>query len=129
MQDVRGEHDLNDASAASSQGVSESPGRNSSMKPLLRCMTVALVLLSAWLVNTPAFGQLYGGKEDITKGDLNDQDYWWSKFDDMMLKLALKQHQPEGRIAVDLASTNRRLDDLAKKYPKHEGIKDMRERI
>src|SRR5881628_3367077 len=47
---------------------------------------------------------------NATTGELNDQDYWWTKFDMMMLDLAIKQHQPEGRIAVDLASTGRRLD-------------------
>ncbi len=64
-----------------------------------------------------------------TSGDLNDQDYWWTKFDLMMLDLAIKQHQAEGRIAVDVASTRRRLDDLAKKYPKHEEIQKWKERV
>ncbi len=59
---------------------------------------------------------------DITTGELNSQDYWWTKFDAMMLELALKQHQPEGRIGIDLAIALRRIDDLQKKYPKHEEI-------
>ena len=98
------------------------------MKLESRRISVALAFLCAFFV-APSFGQLYGNKGDVTKGDLNDQDYWWSVFDDMMLKLALKQHQPEGRIAVDLASTSRRLDELVKKYPKHEGIRAMQERV
>ena len=40
----------------------------------------------------------------------------------MMLEIAIKQRQPEGHIAVDLASSIRRLDDLSKKYPKHQEI-------
>jgi hypothetical protein len=73
---------------------------------------------------------LYGDEAaNTTGGALNDQDYWWTKFDMMMLDLAIKQHQPEGRIAVDLASTSRRLDDLAKKYPKHEEIQKWKARV
>jgi hypothetical protein len=78
------------------------------------------------LAPSTAHAQLYGDKKNITKGDLNDQDFWWSKYDDMMLDLALKQHQPEGRIGIALASQSRRLDDLLKKYPNHEEIKRMR---
>ena len=72
---------------------------------------------------------LYGDEaKNATSGELNDQDYWWAKFDAMMLELAIKQHQPEGRIGVDLASSSRRLDDLAKKYPKHEEIQKWKQR-
>jgi hypothetical protein len=53
---------------------------------------------------------------------LNDQDYWWSKFDAMMLEIAIKQRQPEGHIAVDVAVYLRRLNDLVKKYPNHKEI-------
>ena len=59
---------------------------------------------------------------DVKSGDLNSQDYWWTKFDAMMLDLAIKQHQPEGRIGMNIAIALRRMDDLIKKYPKHEGI-------
>ena len=62
---------------------------------------------------------------EVTSGELNSQDYWWTKFDAMMLEIALKQHQPEGHIGVDLASSIRRVDDLLKKYPKHEEIFEM----
>ncbi len=72
---------------------------------------------------------LYGDEaKNATGGELNDQDYWWAKFDAMMLELAIKEHQPEGRIGVDLASSSRRLDDLAKKYPKHEEIQKWKQR-
>jgi hypothetical protein len=66
--------------------------------------------------------------KDATTGDLNDQDYWWTKFDMNMLDLALKQRQPEGHIGLNLASTIRRLDELAKKYPRHELIKQWKDK-
>jgi len=59
---------------------------------------------------------------DTKTGDLNSQDYWWTKFDAMMLDLAVKQHQPEGRIGMNISIALRRMEDLIKKYPKHEGI-------
>jgi len=67
----------------------------------------------------PAQGLYADEGKTVTTGDLNDQDYWWAKFDAMMLELAIKQRQPQGHIAVDLASSIRRLDELTKKYPKH----------
>jgi hypothetical protein len=66
---------------------------------------------------------LYDGNDaEVKTNDLNSQDYWWTKFDAMMLDIALKQHQPEGRIGVNIAIALRRIEDLQKKYPKHEGI-------
>src|SRR5271155_4772897 len=66
---------------------------------------------------------LYGdGNKSVTSGELNEQDYWWAKFDATMLELAIKTHQPEGRISVETENSIRRLDDLTKKYPKHEEI-------
>ena len=66
--------------------------------------------------------------KDVTSGDLADQDYWWAKFDSQMLELALKQKQPEGRIGLNLASSINRLNDLIKKYPKHEDLKKWKVR-
>lgn len=66
---------------------------------------------------------------DAATGDLNNQDYWWSKFDEMMLNVALKQHQPEGRIGLQLASAIRRSDELTKKFPKHEGVAALKKRF
>jgi hypothetical protein len=81
-------------------------------------ITAVLVLCQA------AYAQgLYGDEQkSVTSGVLNDQDYWWAKFDAMMLEMAIEQHQPEGHIAVDLASSIRRLDDLSKRFPKHQEI-------
>jgi hypothetical protein len=85
---------------------------------------MAAALMAGLLVLPSARAQgLYGDDgKNATSGDLNNQDYWWAKFDAMMLELAIKQRQPEGHIAVDLASSIRRLDDLIKKYPKHQEI-------
>ena len=76
------------------------------------------------MIMASAHGQgLYGDEgKNATSGDLNNQDYWWAKFDAMMLEIAIKQHQPEGHISVDLGSSIRRLDELNKKFPKHQEI-------
>ncbi|HZZ44725.1 MAG TPA: hypothetical protein VFE58_17445 [Tepidisphaeraceae bacterium] len=79
---------------------------------------------------TPTRAGLYGDEgKDIQKGDLNDQDYWWTKYDMMMLDLAMKQHQPEGAIELQLASTQNRLNDLVKKYPKHEQLAEWKKKV
>src|SRR5258707_15666697 len=67
--------------------------------------------------------------KDKTTGDLDDQDYWWTKWDAKMLEEAVKTRQPEGRISVNLGSAIRRVNDLAKKYPKHEEIKKWKARF
>lgn len=93
---------------------------------------LALVSLTLGLLLAPARAraQLYEDPaKDATKGDINSQDYWWTKFDMMMLDIALKQRQPEGRIGVALASTTKRVDDLAKKYPKHEEIAKWKKKV
>jgi hypothetical protein len=86
--------------------------------------TIAAACGAALLIVPSGNAQgLYGdANKTVASGDLNDQDYWWAKFDAMMLEMAIRQHQPEGHIAVDLASSIRRLDDLSKKYPKHQEI-------
>jgi hypothetical protein len=92
------------------------------MKSARLCTT--LVLAAAMIVPGSVSAQgLYGDEgKNATSGDLNNQDYWWAKYDAMMLEIAIKQHQPEGRISVDLGSSIRRLDDLSKKFPKHQEI-------
>ena len=93
----------------------------------LRSVTLAFALV--FLFNPAVIkAGLYGDEaKNATSGELNDQDYWWAKFDAMMLDIALKQHQPEGRIGLNLASSSKRLDDLAKKYPKHEEIQKWKQ--
>ena len=91
-------------------------------------MITAILAASPLAVPVQAQG-LYGdeGKKAVS-GDLNDQDYWWSKYDAMMLEIAIKQRQPEGRIAVDVAIDLRRLNDLVKKYPQHKEIAQWKAR-
>jgi len=72
---------------------------------------------------------LYSDEDkNVTTGELNNQDYWWAKFDAMMLELAVKQHQPEGKIAIELANSIRRLDELSKVFPKHQEIAQWKAR-
>src|ERR1700743_3022641 len=85
-------------------------------------LVAALFATTGAISPVKAQGRYGDDNKIVASGDLNDQDYWWAKYDAMMLELAIKQRQPEGRIAVDLASSIRRLDDLAKKYPKHQEI-------
>ena len=96
------------------------------IKLLALSLTASAPLMTpSAFANTPGLqvvGLYDSNSGDITTGELNSQDYWWTKFDAMMLEIALKQHQPEGHISVDLASSINRTDDLLKKYPKHEEI-------
>lgn len=72
---------------------------------------------------------LYADEDQkVTGGDLHDQDYWWAKFDAMMLEEAIRTRQPEGHIAMDLVSSLRRLKSLAEKYPEHAEIKKWKTR-
>ena len=96
------------------------------MKPAMIAAALALTLLFCSFTRA---GLYDSDKTEVTSGDLDDQDYWWTKFDMMMLDKAIEQKQPEGRIAVDLASTTQRLDALIKKYPKHEDLKKWKEKV
>ncbi len=98
---------------------------------VIKLPSVILLFALALLFN-PAMikAGLYADEaKNATNGELNDQDYWWTRFDVMMLDLALKQHQPEGRIGINVAVALRRLDDLAKRYPKHEEIQKWKTRF
>jgi len=96
---------------------------------LFKFRSVTLAFALVFLFNPAVIkAGLYGDEaKNATSGELNDQDYWWAKFDAMMLDIALKQHQPEGRIGLNLASSSKRVDDLAKKYPKHEEIQKWKQ--
>lgn len=67
--------------------------------------------------------------KEMKTGDIDSQDYWWTKFDMTMLDLAISQRQPQGHIAVNLASTKTRIDDLLKEYPNHEEIKGWKAKV
>src|SRR5882724_7927381 len=93
------------------------------MKPVKYCTITAVLFAILFAIPSGRAQGLYGDEgKNATSGELNNQDYWWAKYDAMMLELAIKQHQPEGRIAVNLASSIRRLDELTKKFPKHQEI-------
>ena len=94
-------------------------------------MKASLLVIVFCCLLTPLVraGLFDNDKKEVTTGDLNDQDYWWTKFDMMMLDKAIEQKQPEGKISVELASTTQRLDDLIKKYPKHEDLKKWKEKV
>ena len=100
------------------------------MSNSLRRTVVCLLVL----VGTMAWQSRAGLYEDqdpknVKSGDINDQDYWWTKYDLMMLDIAMKQHQPEGQIGLDLAITSRRLDDLVKKYPNDDELKTWQKKV
>jgi hypothetical protein len=44
----------------------------------------------------------------------------------MMLDKAIQLHEPEGRIGINVAIAQRRLDDLSTKFPKHEEVRKMK---
>jgi hypothetical protein len=90
-------------------------------------LVVALVLLSGFAAAPFVRADLYDDDKKVEKGELADRDYLQARWDIMMLDLAVKQKQPEGRIGLNLVSTIKNLEDLSKKYPKHEEIKKMKE--
>lgn len=89
---------------------------------------VAAVLVVGGLAQAAPKGLSAEEARAVTSGDLDDQDYWWAKFDARMLEDAVRTHQPEGRVAVDVASSIRRLDELAARYPRHAEIAGWRAR-
>ena len=94
-----------------------------------RLLMLALTPVATLVVPAARAQGLYDNGANATSGELNNQDYWWSRFDAMMLEKAMETRQPEGRIGVNVAIALRRLDDLAKKYPKHQEIAKMRARF
>jgi hypothetical protein len=97
---------------------------------ILRPRVTFFIVILCFLITAPSLAGLYDADSKEAKtGDIADQDYWWIKYDMMMLDLAIKTKQPEGRIAVNLAVTQRRIDDLMKKYPNHEELKKMKAHV
>jgi hypothetical protein len=97
----------------------------------MRIRTIGTIAIAAVVAFAPSRARaqsLYDDGKNTTTGDLMDQDYWWARFDHEMLELAIKQHQPEGRIDLNLATSVNRLNDLIKKYPKHEELPKWRAR-
>ena len=57
-----------------------------------------------------------------TSGPIKSRDYWQSKFNAEQLEQAIKDHQPEGAIALALISDIQLLDELLKQYPNHKEL-------
>ncbi len=62
-------------------------------------------------------------KTKITGGDILDIDYWNDKWNYERMDEAIKSHQPEGAIAVEVGSLVRNLDELSQKYPNDTELK------
>src|SRR2546423_1261486 len=63
----------------------------------LRCCTVAVLLGAAFLGASVTAQGLYGDGKEVTTCDLNNQDYWWTKYDAMMLERPVNERRPKGR--------------------------------
>src|SRR5882757_3886482 len=96
------------------------------MRPIRLLAVAAVVLAMAGWPSIGAAGLYDDDAKNAIGGDLKSQDYWWAKFDDMMLDRCIKEHQPEGRIGLQLATSVKRLDYVAKHYPKDVEIQDMK---
>jgi hypothetical protein len=90
-------------------------------------VTVLLVASALVAFSTCADGLYADDAKAIKDGDVCDRDYFQAKFDMMMLDMAIKQRQPEGKIGLNLVSTVHNLEDMNKKYPNHEGIKKWKD--
>jgi hypothetical protein len=62
------------------------------------------------------------------KQDIADIEYWERKFDAIMMEDAIKTHQPQGPISIDLAVMQRELPALIKKYPDNANLKKWQAR-
>lgn len=96
------------------------------MRCAYRLLPLIALTLVALLVPASVRAGLYDDDKKVNSGELNDRDYWQARWDMMMLDYAIKQKQPEGKIGLNLVSTIKNLEDLAKKYPNHEEIKKMK---
>jgi hypothetical protein len=89
----------------------------------------ALGAQAAPVAAAPGSG-LYGGDQAaMTSGAIKSRDYWQSKFNADQLEQAIKDHQPEGAIALQLISAIQLVDDLLKTYPNHTELKGWRDRF
>jgi uncharacterized membrane-anchored protein YhcB (DUF1043 family) len=73
---------------------------------------------------------LYSGDATaMTSGAIKSRDYWQSKFNADQLEQAIKEHQPEGAIAMQLISAVQLVDGLLKQYPNHQELKKWHDRF
>jgi hypothetical protein len=77
----------------------------------------------------PGSGLYSNDATSMTSGPIASRDYWQSKFNADQLEQAIKDHQPEGAIALQLISATQLVDDLLKKYPNHGELKAWHDRF
>jgi hypothetical protein len=85
---------------------------------------VTLELASAGGTGGIAHAGLYDSDASAIKsGPILDRDYWRAKWNSMRMDDAIKEHQPEGAILIQVIGQQQLLDDLIKKYPNDEDLK------
>jgi len=77
----------------------------------------------------PGSGLYANDAASMTSGPIASRDYWQSKFNAGQLEQAIKDHQPEGAIALQLISATQLVDDLLKKYPNHRELQAWHDRF
>jgi hypothetical protein len=96
-----------------------------------RISPVALILTAALCVSSlaPSYAGLYDSDATSIKGGPSlDRDYWRAKWDSMRLEDALKERQPEGAVLIAVIGQIQLLDELIKKYPNDQELKDWKAR-
>lgn len=96
-----------------------------------RISAVALLLTAAFCVSglAPSYAGLYDSDATSIKGGpILDRDYWRAKWDSMRLEDALKERQPEGAVLIAVIGQIQLLDELIKKYPNDQELKDWKAR-
>src|SRR5271154_4026241 len=95
---------------------------------LLACTVVLTATLCA-SVPAPSYAGLYDSDAtSIKSGPILDRDYWRAKWDSMRLEDALKERQPEGVVLIAVIGQIQLLDELIKKYPNDQELKDWKAR-
>jgi hypothetical protein len=77
----------------------------------------------------PGSGLYANDAASMTSGAIASRDYWQSKFNADQLEQAIKDHQPEGAIALQLISAVELVDGLLKQYPNHTELKAWHDRF
>jgi hypothetical protein len=84
----------------------------------------SLAVASAGLTGGIAHAGLYDSDAtDINGGPILDRDYWRANWNSMRMDDAIKEHQPEGAILMQVIGQLQLLNDLIKKYPNDEDLK------
>jgi hypothetical protein len=89
-------------------------------------MLVGVLVLALWVVPPAQAGLYDDDATKVTGGDLVDRDYWRAKWNSEQLDIAIQQQQPEGAILLELIGDISLLDDLLKKYPNDDELKQWR---